>query len=240
MREKFYFFNSFLGTARELKDPELQAKYLMAIAEYGLEGKESDDPIIRALMNQTKFTLDRSLGLSEQKSEKMKGNKNAEKSFLSMKNNQNRQKQTQTESNRQKQEEEVEVEEENKKEKQKKEKAEGAFASLTVGTYFEELTPGVQKAYVDFLENRKAMWIKNTSQATKQHLNLLKKIGNPKLQIATITKAIGAGWRGLFELTEKEKQMILNSDPPKKEPKPEFDFNTIEPNIRPVFNKTSD
>lgn len=121
MREKFYFFSSFLGTARELKDPVLQAKYLIAIAEYGLEGKESDDPIIRALMNQTKFTLDRSLELSEQKSEKMKGNKNAEKGFSSMKNNQNRQKQTQTESNRQKQEEEVE--EENKKEKQKKEKS---------------------------------------------------------------------------------------------------------------------
>ena len=111
MREKFYFFNSFLGTARELKDSVLQAKYLMAIAEYGLEGKESDDPIIRALMNQTKFTLDRSLELSEQKSEKMKWNQNAKKDFSSMKNNQNRKKQTQTELNRQKQEVE-EVEEE--------------------------------------------------------------------------------------------------------------------------------
>ena len=230
MREKFYFFSSFLGTARELKDPVLQAKYLIAIAEYGLEGKESDDPIIRALMNQTKFTLDRSLELSEQKSEKMKGNKNAEKGFSSMKNNQNRQKQTQTESNRQKQEEEVE--EENKKEKQKKEKAEGAFASLTVGTYFEELNLVVQKAYLDFLENRKAMWIKNTSQATKQHLNLLKKIGNPKLQIATITKAIGAGWRWLFELTEKEKQMILNSDPPPKKQPQNLDFSWFTRDLR--------
>lgn len=228
MREKFYFFNSFLGTARELKDPELQAKYLMAIAEYGLEGKESDDPIIRALMNQTKFTLDRSLELSEQKSEKMKGNKNAEKSFSSKKNNQNRQKQTKTESNRQKQEEEVEeeVEVENKiKEKNKKEKSEDAFASLTVGTYFEALSSEVQKAYLDFLKNREAMKIKNTPEATKQHLNLLKKIGNSQLQLATIEKAIGANWRGLFELNESEKKMVLaKASPPKRTQEPDFSW----------------
>lgn len=224
MREKFYFFNSFLGTARELKDPELQAKYLMAIAEYGLEGKESDDPIIRALMNQTKFTLDRSIELSEQKSEKMKGNKNAEKSFSSKKNNQNRQKQTKTETNRQKQEVEEEVEEENKiKEKNKKEKSEDAFASLTVGTYFESLSSEVQKAYLDFLKNREAMKIKNTPEATKQHLNLLKKIGNSQLQLATLEKAIGANWRGLFELNESEKKMVLaKTSPPKRTQEPDF------------------
>ena len=226
MREKFYFFNSFLGTARELKDPELQAKYLMAIAEYGLEGKESDDPIIRALMNQTKFTLDRSLELSEQKSEKMKGNKNAEKSFSSKKNNQNRQKQTKTESNRQKQEEEVEEEVENKiKEKNKKEKSEDAFASLTVGTYFEALSSEVQKAYLDFLKNREAMKIKNTPEATKQHLNLLKKIGNSQLQLATLEKAIGANWRGLFELNESEKKIVLaKTSPSKRAQEPDFSW----------------
>ena len=226
MREKFYFFNSFLGTARELKDPELQAKYLMAIAEYGLEDKESDDPIIRALMNQTKFTLDRSLELSEQKSEKMRGNKNAEKSFSSKKNNQNRQKQTKTETNRQKQEVEVEIEEEveNKiKEKNKKEKSEDAFASLTVGTYFEALSSEVQKAYLDFLKNREAMKIKNTPEATKQHLNLLKKIGNSQLQLATLEKAIGANWRGLFELNESEKKIVLaKASPPKRMQEPDF------------------
>ena len=231
MREKFYFFNSFLGTARELKDPELQAKYLMAIAEYGLEGKESDDPIIRALMNQTKFTLDRSLELSEQKSEKMKGNKNAEKSFSSKKNNQNRQKQTKTESNRQKQEEEVEEEVENKiKEKNKKEKTEDAFASLTVGTYFEALSSEVQKAYLDFLKNREARKIKNTPEATKQHLNLLKKIGNSQLQLATLEKAIGANWRGLFELNESEKKIVLAKTSPSKRTQ-EPDFSWVDQNI---------
>lgn len=228
MREKFYFFNSFLGTARELKDPELQAKYLMAIAEYGLEGKESDDPIIRALMNQTKFTLDRSIELSEQKSEKMRGNKNAEKSFSSKKNNQNRQKQTKTETNRQKQEVEVEIEEEveNKiKEKNKKEKSEDAFASLTVGTYFESLSSEVQKAYLNFLKNREAMKIKNTPEATKQHLNLLKKIENSQLQLATLEKAIGANWRGLFELNESEKKIVLAKvSPPKRTQEPDFSW----------------
>lgn len=225
MREKFYFFNSFLGTARELKDPELQAKYLMAIAEYGLEGKESDDPIIRALMNQTKFTLDRSIELSEQKSEKMRGNKNAEKSFSSKKNNQNRQKQTKTETSRQKQEVEVEEVENKIKEKNKKEKSEDAFASLTVGTYFEELNPEVQKAYIDFLKNREAMKIKNTPEATKQHLNLLKKIGNSQLQLATLEKAIGANWRGLFELNESEKKIVLaKASPPKRTQEPDFSW----------------
>jgi hypothetical protein len=32
--EKFYFFNSFLDTARAIEDESLRLKYLMAIAEY--------------------------------------------------------------------------------------------------------------------------------------------------------------------------------------------------------------
>lgn len=135
MRDKFYFFNSFLWTARELKDPVLQAKYLIAIAEYGIEGKESDDPIIRALMNQTKFTMDKSLELSEQKSDKMKWNKNASKDWSKLwnqsKTEKNRDKQTGTETNREKQEVEEEVEEEvENKNKESKEKF-WAFVLLT-------------------------------------------------------------------------------------------------------------
>lgn len=233
MKEKFYFFSSFLGTARELKDPELQAKYLIAIAEYGLEGKESEDPIIRALMNQTKFTLDRSEEISSSASERGKlwgrPRKNFTTSQKAKKANESYQKLTKANESEEEVEEEVEYK---VKEKQKKEKAEDAFASLTVGTSFEELNPEVQKAYLDFLENRKAMGIKNTSQATKQHLNLLRKIGNSKLQIATITKAIGAGWRGLFELTDKEKQMILNSDPPPKKPSQNLDFSWFTRDLR--------
>lgn len=110
--EKFYFFNSFLDTARAIEDDWLRLKYLMAVAEYWIEGKESDDPIIKALMVQTKFTLDRSKELSIQKSEAMKWNQNAVKNFEKVS------KQRKTEKNRvkqKKQEEEVEeeVEEEN-------------------------------------------------------------------------------------------------------------------------------
>ena len=110
--EKFYFFNSFLDTARAIEDKEIRLKYLMAVAEYWLEGKKSDDPLVKALMVQTEFTLDRSKELSEQKSEAMKGNQNARKNWeITLK-------QKKTEKNRvkqKKQEEEVEeeVEEEN-------------------------------------------------------------------------------------------------------------------------------
>ncbi len=105
--EKFYFFNSFLDTARAIEDEKLRLEYMMAVAEYWLEGKESDNPIIRALMVQTKFVLDRSKWMSGQKSEKMKGNKNAVKTW------EKQWKQTKTEWNREeqkKQEEEVEEE----------------------------------------------------------------------------------------------------------------------------------
>ena len=110
--EKFYFFNSFLDTARAIEDDWLRLKYLMAVAEYWIEGKESNDPIIKALMVQTKFTLDRSKELSQQKSEAMRWNQNAVKNFEKVS------KQRKTDKNRlkqKKQEEEVEeeVEEEN-------------------------------------------------------------------------------------------------------------------------------
>ncbi len=84
---------------------------MMAVAEYWIEGKESNNPIIKALMVQTKFVLDRSKEMSEQKSEKMKGNKNAVKNWGKQ------WKQTKTDKNREKQkkqEVEVEVEEEYK------------------------------------------------------------------------------------------------------------------------------
>ena len=116
--EKFYFFNSFLDTARAIEDKELRLKYLMAVAEYWIEWKESDDPIVKALMVQTKFTLDRSKELSHQKSDSMKGNQNAVKNFEKVL------KQRKTDTNRVKQkkqeeevEEEIEVEEENKRKK---------------------------------------------------------------------------------------------------------------------------
>lgn len=109
--EKFYFFNSFLDTARAIEDEKLRLEYMMAVAEYWIEGKESDNPLVKALMVQTKFVLDRSKEMSEQKSEKMKWNKNA------VKNWEKQSKQTKTDRNRQKQKkQEEEVEEEVEKE----------------------------------------------------------------------------------------------------------------------------
>lgn len=108
--EKFYFFRSFLDTARAIEDEKLRAEYLMAVVEYWLENKESENPMIKALMVQTKFTIDRSQEILQQKSEYMKGNNNA------VKNWEKHWKQKKTEKNRKKQkkqevEEEVEVEE---------------------------------------------------------------------------------------------------------------------------------
>ena len=124
--EKFYFFNSFLDTARAIEDDSLRLKYLMAVAEYWLEWKESDDPLIKALMVQTKFVLDRSVNLSQQKSESMRGNQNAVKNFEKVlkqrKTDKNRVKQKKQEEEIE-EEKEIEVEEENiNKEKNTKKK----------------------------------------------------------------------------------------------------------------------
>ena len=119
--EKFYFFNSFLDTARAIEDDSLRLEYLMAVAEYWLEGKESDNPLIKALMVQTKFTLDRSKELSQQKSDSMKWNQNAVKTFEKGIKQRKTEKTDKNSEKQKKQEEEVEeeveieVEEENKK-----------------------------------------------------------------------------------------------------------------------------
>lgn len=135
--EKFYFFNSFLDTARAIEDDSLRLEYLMAVAEYWLEGKESDNPLIKALMVQTKFTLDRSKELSQQKSDSMKWNQNAVKTFekgikqrKTEKSDKNSEKQK-----KQEEEEEVEVEEENKKKEKNTKKKFLDFVKLTDDEY---------------------------------------------------------------------------------------------------------
>lgn len=118
--EKFYFFNSFLDTARAIPDDEMRLKYLMAVAEYWIEWKESDDPMIKALMTQTKFTIDRSKEISDMKSEKMKGNQNARKNWEKQWKQRKTEKTDKNSEKQKKQEEEVEVEEEYKKEVEEK------------------------------------------------------------------------------------------------------------------------
>lgn len=85
MRESFRFFSSFLDTAKAIEDTELQRKYLLAVAEYGLEWKEPDDAIIKALMVQTKFTLDKSTQISLSASERWKMWWRPKKEFTSQK-----------------------------------------------------------------------------------------------------------------------------------------------------------
>jgi len=115
--EKFYFFNSFLDTAKAIEDKDLRLEYLMAVAEYWIEGKEPTNPIVKALMVQTKFTLDRSKELSQQKAEYMKWNQNAVKTFEKVLK---QRKTEQIRDKQKKQEEEVEEEKENKKKNNKR------------------------------------------------------------------------------------------------------------------------
>ena len=122
--EKFYFFNSFLDTAKAIEDDKLRLEYLMAVAEYWIEGKEPTNPIVKALMVQTQFTIDRSQEIALSASERWKmwwapvGNQNAVKNFEKVlkqaKSSKNNLKQTKTS------EEEVEVEEEYKKKNNKR------------------------------------------------------------------------------------------------------------------------
>ena len=144
--EKFYFFNSFLDTARAIEDDKLRLEYLMAVAEYWLEGKESDNPLIKALMVQTKFTLDRSKELSQQKSDSMKWNQNAVKTFEKGIKQRKTEKTDKNSEKQKKQEEEVEeeveieVEEENKKKEKNTKKKFLDFVKLTDEEYEKLIT----------------------------------------------------------------------------------------------------
>ena len=68
-------------TWKKIKDTELQAKYFIALCEYGLDGKTPDDPLIDALLTSAMHSIDKSDEIQEKKSEYMKGNQNAVKNF---------------------------------------------------------------------------------------------------------------------------------------------------------------
>lgn len=123
MREKFYFFGSFRDTAKAIQDPQLRLAYLEAVMDYWIAGIDPPDPIIQALLIQTKFTIDRSVEISSSASIRGKkwwapqGNKNACKNWWkqskqakSSKNNL-----TQAKTSEEEVEEEREVEENNNK-----------------------------------------------------------------------------------------------------------------------------
>lgn len=81
--EKKYFkcFRLMYETWKKIKDTELQAKYFMALCEYGLDGKTPDDPLIDALLTSAMHSIDKTDEISEQKSKYMKWNQNAVKNF---------------------------------------------------------------------------------------------------------------------------------------------------------------
>lgn len=102
--EKQYFkcYELFHKIWKELPQ-ELQAKYYVALMEYGLYWVEPTDPVIKSLMQWPMFSIDKSEEISATKSEYMKGNQNAKKDRDKLGNHikteKNRDIQTQTEKN---------------------------------------------------------------------------------------------------------------------------------------------
>lgn len=170
--EKFYFFNSFLDTARAIEDDSLRLEYLMAVAEYWLEGKESDNPLIKALMVQTKFTLDRSKELSQQKSDSMKWNQNAVKNFEKVLKQRKTEKTDKNSEKQKKQEEEVEeeieVEEENKKKEKNTKKKFLDFVLLTEDEH-EKLIKQLWSTQTNMLIDKLNNYIGSTGKRYKSH-----------------------------------------------------------------------
>ena len=122
MREKFYFFGSFRETAKTIEDPLVRLEYLEAVIRHGLGDEEIElSPLVKSLMVQTRFTLDRSKEISDSASERWKrwwapkGNKNAVKRF------ENISKQANSSKNKLKQAKTSEVEEEVEEEYKEKE-----------------------------------------------------------------------------------------------------------------------
>lgn len=127
MREKFYFFWTFWGTAQAIEDKEQRLEYLEAVIRHWIGDEEKElSPLVNALMVQTRFTLDRSQEISDSASERWKKwwapkwNTNAVKDWNIIQkqanSNKNKLKQTKTseEEVEEEVEEEIEVEKENK------------------------------------------------------------------------------------------------------------------------------
>ena len=120
MREKFYFFGS-------IEDPLVRLEYLEAVIRHGLGDEEIElSPLVKSLMVQTRFTLDRSKEISDSASERWKrwwapkGNKNAVKSFENISKQANSSKNNLKQTKTSEVEEEVEVEEEYKEKEDNK------------------------------------------------------------------------------------------------------------------------
>jgi len=81
--EKNYFkcFRLFLDTWKKISDINLKAQYYEGLLEYWLNGTKPTDPIIDALLTSAMYSIDKSDEERERKSESMKGNLNAVKTW---------------------------------------------------------------------------------------------------------------------------------------------------------------
>ena len=100
--EKSYFkcFRLFLDTWKKITDVNLKAQYYESLLEYWLNGVKPTDPIIDALLTSAMYSIDRTDEIKEKKSEYMKGNSNAVKTWENIskqrKTDTNRNEQTKT------------------------------------------------------------------------------------------------------------------------------------------------
>lgn len=219
MKESFRFFKTFLDTGKALPSSELQAQFFIALAEYALEGKEPDDPMLQALLVAPKFTLDKSESISLSASERGKLWGRPKKRFWTAQKAPKAKESSWKLSKATESEVEVEeVEEENKiKDKE--------IADAIEKSWLEEK---VIDLYIDFLNQREANKIKNTLQATKQHLNLLLKQENEAIRLKILENSINNSWRWLFELNEKDLAKFRECEPPKPyQPPPQNDLDPI-------------
>lgn len=63
--------------------------------------------------------------------------------------------------------------------------------------------PRVNEVYIEFLNMRKDMGVKNTDSSIKRQVNELNKLPSDYDKIACIEKSINCGWRGIFAKTPK-------------------------------------
>lgn len=169
--EKKYFkcFRLMYETWKKIKDTELQAKYFMALCEYGLDGKTPDDPLVDALLTSAMHSIDKTDEISEQKSNYMKGNKNAVKNFEKVskqritENNRNKQKKTHEEirSN-------IEVIRSNKEDN-----INNNILSITESKDSESITKDINNLITELKELSNEMWI---AYENKEERNFCKHI----------------------------------------------------------------
>ena len=114
MNGKNYFvcFELFHRTAKDLPN-EMRLKYYDALMDYGLYWNEPTDPIVKSLLTWAMYSIDTSNEKRKQKSEYMKWNQNAVKSFEKVlkqrKTEENRTEQNKTYENKKEENKKIEI-----------------------------------------------------------------------------------------------------------------------------------